>query len=96
MLPLLPESTWRPTYDALWQTAAGLHSAYRIHAVPEPVPTSEPRTPADLAEHAIATGDPHAIKMTEACLRQYDRRADPIFLHAAGRASEVLAPDHPF
>jgi len=38
----------------------------------------------------VATGDPHAIKLTEACLRLHAERADPALLHAAARASELL------
>jgi hypothetical protein len=36
------------------------------------------------------TGDAHAIKLTEACLRLHAERPEPVLLHAAARASELL------
>jgi hypothetical protein len=32
----------------------------------------------------------HAIKLTEACLRLHRESSDPILLHAAARAAEML------
>ena len=34
----------------------------------------------DLIDRAVFSGDEHAIKFTEACLREYDLRPDPAFL----------------
>jgi hypothetical protein len=93
VLPLLPAAQARPSYDALWQVAAALYSAYAIDAVPEPLPASAPPSPDDLADRAVATGDVHAIKLTEACLRLYAEAPDPLLLHAAARGSELLSPD---
>jgi hypothetical protein len=87
---LLPAEQARPTYDALWQVAAGLYSGYAIDAVREPLPETEPPAPDVLIERAIQNGDAHAIKMTEACLRLYAESPDPVLLHAAARASELL------
>jgi hypothetical protein len=39
---------------------------------------------------AVAAGDEHAIKLTEACLRLHAETPDPVFLHAAARASALL------
>jgi hypothetical protein len=36
------------------------------------------------------TDDVHAIKLTEACLRLHAESPDPVLLHAAARASELL------
>jgi hypothetical protein len=92
VLGLLPAGLARPSYDALWQVAAGLYSGFAIDAVKEPLPTAEPPGPATVTERAVATGDVHAIKMTEACLRLHAESADPLLLHAAARASELLGP----
>jgi len=54
------------------------------------VPLTDPPTPAELTERAVATDDVHAIKLTEACLRLHAECPDPVLLHAAGRASELL------
>jgi hypothetical protein len=89
-LTVLPAELARPSYDALWQVAAALYSAYAVDAVPEPVPLSPPPAPDVLADRAVATGDAHAIKLTEACLRLYAESPDPMLLHAAARGCELL------
>jgi hypothetical protein len=43
-----------------------------------------------VTERAVATDDVHAIKLTEACLRLHAESPDPVLLHAAARASELL------
>jgi hypothetical protein len=90
VLGLLPDDLARPSYDALWQVAAGLYSGYATGAVIEPLPGAEPPSPATVTERAVGTGDVHAIKLTEACLRLYAESPDPLLLHAAARGSELL------
>ena len=44
VLGLLPADLARPSYDALWQVAAALYSAFAADAVPEPCrPPLRPR-----------------------------------------------------
>ena len=62
----------------------------RRGVTPEPLPAARPPAPDDLADRAVATGDEHAIKLTEACLRLHAQTPDPVFLHAAARASDLL------
>jgi hypothetical protein len=90
VLPLLPAELARSTHDALWQVAAALYTVYAGGVTPEPVPDAGPPAPDALADRAVATGDVHAIKLTEACLRLYAETPDPVLLHAANRASELL------
>jgi hypothetical protein len=90
VLGLLPEDLARPTYDALWQAAAALYSAFAADAVPEPVPVIAPPAPDVLAGRAVGTSDVHAIKLTEACLRLHAESPDPVLLHAAARACQLL------
>ncbi|MDP9866729.1 MULTISPECIES: hypothetical protein [Streptosporangium] len=90
VLPLLPGPLHRPTYDALWQVAAGIHSAFAARATPEPPPYGEPPGPEEVAARAVDNGDEHAIKLAEACLREHARTPDPVYLHAAARAAEIL------
>jgi hypothetical protein len=89
-LPLLPGQFARPTYDGLWQVGAALYAVHAGQVTPEPLPAGSPPAPDDLADRAVATGDEHAIKLTEACLRLYAQAPDPAFLHAAARASDLL------
>jgi hypothetical protein len=90
VLGLLPAGLARPSYDALWQTAAALYSAHAADATAEPLPRSAPPAPDALTDRAVGTGDVHAIKLTEACLRIYSETADPMLLHAAARGCELL------
>jgi Questin oxidase-like len=90
VLPLLPDDMARPTYDALWNVAAALYIVYAGRVEPQPLPASAAPEPAALADRAVATGDAHAIKLTEACLRLHRETPDPVFLHAAAHVSELL------
>lgn len=90
VLPLLPQAVARPTYDALWQVGAALYAVYAGGVIPEPLPVSAPPSADAVTERAVATGDEHAIKLTEVCLRMHGETPDPVFLHAAARASELL------
>jgi hypothetical protein len=90
-LPLLSSGDAPGTYDRLWQAAAALVSVYSSGAPAEAVPSSEPPGRDDLADRAVASGDAHAIKLTEACLRLHAERQDPVLLHAAALASDLLS-----
>jgi hypothetical protein len=90
VLGLLPAEHARPSYDALWQVAAALYSCYAGDAVPEALPAAAPPAPDVLADRAVGTGDEHAIKLTEACLRLHSELPDPVLLHAAARGCELL------
>ncbi|HEY7274667.1 MAG TPA: hypothetical protein VH594_01810 [Trebonia sp.] len=91
VLPLLPAGLARPTYDALWQVGAALYAVYTPGVTPEPLPAGPGSSRDDVTEMAVAAGDEHAIKLTEACLRLHAETPNPVFLHAAARASDLLA-----
>jgi hypothetical protein len=90
VLPLLPTELARPTYDALWQVGAALYAVYAGPATAEPLPAGPPPSPDELTDRAVATGDEHAVKLTEACLRLNAETPDPLLRHAAARAAELL------
>ena len=90
VLPLLPAELARPTYDTLWQVDAAFYAVFTAGTDPEPLPSAEPPSPDVLADRAVATGDVHAIKLTEACLRLHTESQDPVLLHAAARACDLL------
>jgi hypothetical protein len=89
-LPLLPAEAARLTFDTLWRLDAALYTVYTGALTAEPLPAGEPPSPEDLAGRAVASRDEHAIKLTEACLRLHRESPDPLLLHAAARASELL------
>lgn len=88
LLPHLP----RPVQEALvryaWQAAAGMYSAFAQTAAP--VPSRPPLSPDELVDRAVKNGDEHAIKFTEACLREHALLPRPVFLEAARDATERL------
>lgn len=90
VLPLLPEEMARPTHDALWNVAAALYMVYAGGVEPQPLPSWPSPEPAAVTDRAVETGDAHAIKLTEACLRLHRETPDPVFLHTAARVSELL------
>jgi hypothetical protein len=44
----------------------------------------------ELIERAIASGDDHAIKLTEACLDQFERHPEPVYLAVADDVTRRL------
>ena len=89
-LPELPVALWRPSYDAIWQVGAAIQSAYGA-GPSRPVPAGVAADRESLIDRAVATSDEHAIKFTEACLRQHGAIPDPLFLLAAEDAIDRLA-----
>jgi hypothetical protein len=72
-----------------WQAAAGLYVT--MAQTPAPAAIEPPQgDEQDLIERAVATGDEHAIKFTEACLREHALHPQPVYLAAARDASGRL------
>jgi hypothetical protein len=65
------------------------HTGFAPAAYSEP-PESQPFSAPDLIDQAIASRDEHAIKFTEACLREYAIKPDAAFITAARDAVERL------
>jgi Questin oxidase-like len=89
VLPWLAEEDRDAALGYVWQAAAALHVAYDIDRT-TPIPTDAPPSPEDLVEGALASGDEHAIKLTEAALRSFARSDNAVLLVAAADASERL------
>jgi len=90
LLPLLPPDQARTTLRHLWQAGAGLYAALGV-APPVAGPVAPPQEDAPaLIERAVASGDEHAIKFTEALLREHAIRPSPAYLAAAAHAITAL------
>jgi hypothetical protein len=74
-----------------WQAAAGFYAAL---GRPPATPAATGKLPSadDLTDRAVANGDEHAIKFTEACLREHALLPRPVFLEAARDATARLRP----
>jgi hypothetical protein len=82
---LLPHADHRARAVLLryaWQTAATLYAIYAgpESPSPEPAPVLSRET---LVDRALASGDEHAIKLVEVCLRENDLAPRAVFLTAA-------------
>lgn len=90
LLPSLPETTTRELLRHAWQGSCALYSAFGQSAprMEDIEPPHESRDP--LIDMAVANGDEHVIKFTEACLREYDLNPSPAYLAAARHARNIL------
>jgi len=92
LLPHLQEATARSALRFAWQAGCALYAAFgsRPALLAEPEPAS---ADADaLVDRALAHGDEHAIKLTEACLRRHALQPSPVYLAAVERALGALPP----
>ena len=94
ILPDIPAEQHRPALAGCWQLVAGLLAAFAQRPDP-PIATPLEATPdrAHLARAAIEHGDEHVIKLTEACIRQFDLTGDHALLSAADGFRQRM---HPF
>ncbi len=71
-----------------WQAAAAIVAT---HTGPARAPATVSLQPDELVDRAVRNGDEHAIKFTEACLRENTRSPRPEFLAAAAEALSRLS-----
>ncbi len=92
LLPILGEAAVRDVIRYAWQAGCALYAAFgtgpALNAEVDP-PRESGET---LIELAIATGDEHAIKFTEACLREHALHPSAVYLAAARHAVGILQP----
>ncbi len=81
LAPHLSPETTRLAARYAWQAAAAIHArSHAPHEVDLPVTLPEPE---DIIDRAVFSGDEHAIKFTEACLREYALNPEPAFIAGA-------------
>lgn len=85
LLPYLDDGQTRVGLAAAWSCLAVLSVGYGVNGS-GPANLDSTLTREQLVDAAIANGDAHAIKMTEACLREYAINADGAYLEAAADA----------
>lgn len=92
MMPHIQSDTTTTALRFAWQAGAGIYAA--LTSTSDPVSYVQvPTDIEDLVDQAVATGDEHAIKFTEACIREHALNPDPFYLMAARDATERLAED---
>jgi hypothetical protein len=65
-----------------WQACASFYSSTGGKTVPR-LPSNAAPSREEQVDRAIATGDEHAIKFTEACFREHALNPKPVYLYAA-------------
>jgi hypothetical protein len=82
LLPHLPTGLRTTALAYVWQNVAATAAAYGDEKPPErdDWPLQEESV---IIERSIATDDPHALKFTEACIREYHLNPQPVYLAAA-------------
>jgi hypothetical protein len=90
LLPHLGPAAAQTALRYAWQASCALYAAFGQR--PQPPRDAEPprESAAELIQMAIASRDEHAIKLTEACLREHALRPSPEYLAAARLALDFL------
>jgi hypothetical protein len=90
LLPALDDDSARTALRYAWQSSCALYATFGSR--PKPAREVEPPRddPETLVERAVAHGDEHVIKFTEACLRQHALRPSPAYVAAVSNALETL------
>ena len=91
MVSALSESTAQTMLRYAWQSGCALYACFgggtAMAAETQPLEQDRDR----LVDSAVANGDEHVIKFTEACLQRHAQRPSPAYLAAAGAAVRILA-----
>jgi hypothetical protein len=72
-----------------WQAGCGLYSCFGQVTATEEIGWSEADED-ELVDRAIAHGDEHVIKFTEACLHRHALRPSPVYFAAADHVSSMI------
>ncbi|MGE3317313.1 MAG: hypothetical protein AB7O26_19530 [Planctomycetaceae bacterium] len=88
--PVLSPETLRSATGYAWQAAAGMYVRFGGNSS-EREPPVEHLDVDELIDRAIAGSDEHAIKYTEACLREHALNPQPSYLVAAPMAVSFLS-----
>jgi hypothetical protein len=90
LLPFVDAATARELLRFAWQAGAALHASLGKEKPAAGTPAEPPPSRDALVAAAVAHGDDHAIKLTEACLREHAIEPDPIYPSAAALALAAL------
>ena len=83
LLPHLTEEVQRTAFAYIWQAVVGWVAAFSAQNGMAPENPYPALTISRVLERCLETGDPHAIKFVEACLRENAVDANPVYLAAA-------------
>jgi hypothetical protein len=90
LLPLVDADAAHALLRHAWQAGAALQASLGREKPAAGAPLRPPPSRDALVAAAVRHGDDHAIKLTEACLREYAIEPDPIYPSAAAHALAAL------
>jgi hypothetical protein len=91
LLPYLGDVSTEQLYGQLWKVGAAITVSFTPGGNPPPAKTKrDPGSPDELLAKAVIHQDPHALKVSEACTREYALNPDPIYLTAAEHVLDQL------
>lgn len=82
LLPHLPVALQKTALAYVWQNVAATTAAYGDER-PSERDDWAPQEESVIVERSIETDDPHALKFTEACIREFRLNPQPVYLAAA-------------
>lgn len=82
LLPKLPVGLRKTALAYVWQAFAASVATYSDERAAERYDPTPLEAPA-IVERSVETNDPHAIKFTEACIREFRLNPQPVYLAAA-------------
>jgi Questin oxidase-like len=88
--PQVDETTARVLARYAWQTGAGLYTAFGGRGIAD-IAGDEDGDPEALVDQAVANGDEHAIKFTEACVARHKIAPSPAYFAAIRHALGIVA-----
>lgn len=90
LIPFVSENTKKQLLFYGWQTAAGIISISGTNKNAQ-INTKDEVNQEELIKKAVKSNEVHAIKFTEACIREYKLNPKQIYLHASKEAVDRLA-----
>ncbi len=89
-MPQVEEATARALLRYGWQAGCGLYACYGSGTAFAADIGSSNEEPEQLIERALANGDEHVIKFTEACLSRHLLAPSPAYPAAAAHVRSML------
>ena len=83
LLPYVSPEEQRRLLRYTWQACASFSSSAGGKTAPPPASAGSLPSREELTDRAIATGDEHSIKFTEACFREHALNPKPVYILAA-------------
>ena len=92
IIPAVSETTARTALHFAWQAGCALYACYGTGAAVAEDIAQDGERKRILVDRAVAHGDEHVIKFTEACLRRNALSPSPAYVAAVDSALSLLPP----